>query len=147
MKHYRRKATMAPIVQTQHSLSKISVRFVNPHLCDTSKPLKFALSTNIGTIFTRKYSQTISLDNCHQGRLLQLPDDSSVRSRRHPKLFLVFLNIRFENYENIKIQLENLSGITSVLLILAILYFPRWCHLILSPFQSAIINITLSKWS
>ena len=40
---------MAPIVQTQHSLSKISVRFVNPDLCDTFKPLKFALSTIIGS--------------------------------------------------------------------------------------------------
>ena len=143
MKHYQRKATMAPIAQTQHSLSKISVRFVKPDLCDTSKPLKFALSTIIGTFSF----QTISLDNCHQGRLLQLPDDSSVRSRRHPKLLLsIFSNIRFENYAIIKIQLENLSGITSVLLILALLYFPRWCHLILSSFQSAIFNITLSKW-
>ena len=41
-------------------------------------------------MFIQKYSQTISLDNCHQGRLLQLPDDSSVRSRRHPKLLLSF---------------------------------------------------------
>ena len=40
---------MGPIAQTQHSLSKISVRFVKPDLCDTSKPLKFALSTIIGT--------------------------------------------------------------------------------------------------
>ena len=82
---------MAPIVQTRLSLSKISVRFVNPDLCDTFKPLKFALLTIIGIffIFTRKYSQTISLDNCHQGRRLQLPDDPSVRSRRHPKLLLL----------------------------------------------------------
>ena len=38
---------MAPIVQTRLSLSKISVRFVNPDLCDTFKPLN--LSTIIGT--------------------------------------------------------------------------------------------------
>ena len=61
------------------------------------KPLKFALLTIIGIffIFTRKYSQTNSLDNCHQGRLLQLPDDTSVRSRRHPKLLLLVFFVIF----------------------------------------------------
>ena len=34
MRHYRRGAKMAPIVQTRLSLSKISVRFVNPGLCN-----------------------------------------------------------------------------------------------------------------
>ena len=34
MRHYRRGAKMAPIVQTRLSPSKISVRFVNPGLCN-----------------------------------------------------------------------------------------------------------------